>query len=457
MRMKLFLLLTLSAVLLLSCSRTEEDTRFEAYISGHITVDEELDRSGDYSGIELLVSFQDTSGEVQDTVFYAVTDTSGFYSGTARFTERDLYPVVVSRNRNTFGIVNIVFADGDSVTFNAQLPNVSGTTEITSRENDVFNTFERVDRNFNRVAQFINAGIVPADSVEIELAKWVDIYWEVFENNPNTFGGALGGNASVALASGWNDSLMIERSEVLLEKEGALRTTTRATLMSYYAERDGLQGVLNYLDRLERLAQKPNDRMNIQMDRIELLYDSSKTREANEQLDRFRQNFDSNRNAMEWADNISYDIEFLTPGSQFPEFAFQTVFGDSVSSDALEGRPYLIELTRFDNPLYQQQYDRTVAIYQIYNSFGLEVVTVPLATSDVALEAFFEERGVLWEVVQPGSFDADDLIERLNVSRIPTRFLVNEKGEIIRRYVGNEYDEVVRGLQQIATQNEQTP
>lgn len=457
MRLTPILLSILAAMLILSCSRDEEETRFETHISGTITVDEEIDSSGDNSGIELLVSFQDTSGEVRDTVFYAVTDTSGFFSGTVTFTERDIYPVVVSRNRNMFGIINMVFADGDSITFNAQLPNVSGTSEISSRENDAFNTFERVDRNFNRVAQYINAGLVPADSVEIELAKWVDIYWELFENNPDTFGGVMGGNASIALASGWNDSLMLNRSEQLLEKENALRTTTRATLLSYHAENDGLQGALNYLDRLERLASLDNDRMNIQMDRIELLYDSSKTREANEQLDRFRQSFSGNRHAMDWAENISYDLEFLTPGSEFPEFAFETIFGDSVSNESLSGRPFLIEVTRFDNPLYQQQYDRSVAIYQIYNSFGLEIVTIPISTSDVSLQAFFEERGVLWEVVQPGSFDADNLLERLNVSRVPTRFLVNEEGRIIRRYIGNEYDEVVRGLQQIATQNEQTP
>jgi hypothetical protein len=455
MNLKSCFFFAVSVILLAACSRTADEPRYSAHISGQITVDEALDDSGDYSGIELLVSYQDASGELTDTLFYAITDTEGYFSGTASFDEKDLYPVVVSRNQNTFGIINMVFADGDSVDFRAVLPNVSQTAEVNSRENEVYRTFERVDRNFNRVAQFIGAGAMSADSIRIELSNWSDIYWQVYEEHAGTLGAELAGNASIALASGWNDSLMIARSETLLENEKSLRSSGRSVLMDYHAEESGLDETLSFLNRLERLVDSEQQRMGIQIDRIELLYDSSRTREANAELDRFRDQYADNRSAMDWADNISFDLEFLAPGAEFPEFGFQNIFGDSVSSESLRGRPFLLEITRFDNPLYQQQYDRTVAIYQIYNSFGLEIVTVPIATSDVALQAFFEDRGVIWDVVQPNSFDVDELIEQLNVSRVPTRFLVNDRGEIVRRYIGNEYDDVVRGLQQIVTQSEE--
>jgi hypothetical protein len=32
---------------------------------------------------------------------------------------------------------------------------------------------------------------------------------------------------------------------------------------------------------------------------------------------------------------------------------------------------------------------------------------------------------------------------------IPTRFLVDENGQIIRKYVGNEFDDVIQGIQKI--------
>jgi glutathione peroxidase-family protein len=448
MKFKSALLFTLTALILFSCSRPDSDTE-TTYISGRITVDPELDQSQNFSDIELLVSFQQQDGESRDTLFYAVTDADGYFSGTATFDERDIYPVIVSRNRNTFGIVNMVFAGGDSITFNAQIPNVNQTAEVSSRENDVLRTYERIERNFNRVAQFINAGAISEDSVYIELENWSNIYWQVYEENRNTLASEIAGNMSLSLLSGWNDSLMVERAEKLIGADSKLRSTGRNVMVNYYAETEGLDKAVSFLNRLENLTRSNSQVMTIRMDKIELLYDSSRTVEATRELEKFQQQYADNQLALEWAQNIGYDIEFLAPGSPFPDFNFVTIDGDSLSSDSMKGRPFMIEFTNFNNRLYQSQFDRTVAIYQIYNNFGLEIITVPLGTNRIMLEAFFQERDLLWELVEPDTFDVDELADRFNISRVPTRFLVDSDGNIIRRYIGNEYQDVVRGLQDI--------
>lgn len=452
MKLKAASLLLFAAILLVGCSSSDSNLQ-EAHISGRITVDEDLDSSGDNSGIELIVSFQRSDDQPRDTLFYAQTDEEGYFSGTAQFERRDLYPVVVSRNRNTFGILNVIFAEGDSVNINAQLPNVNETAEITSKENDVLRTYQRIERNFNRVAQFINMGAVSEDSITIELQNWSDLYWQVYEEHPGTLASELAGNMSLSILSGWNDSLMVQRAESLIGAQNRLRPNGRSVMLDYYAETEGLDRALSFLNRIENLSSDRNDKMTIQMDRIELLYDSSRTVEAAEQLNRFREEFTDVTLAMEWAENISYDIEFLAPGSTFPDFTFETIAGDSVSGESMSGSPYIIEFTRFDNRLYQQQFDRTVAIYQIYSNFGLDIITVPIATSPIAIEAFFTERDLYWHLVQPNSFDTEELIERFNINRVPTRFLVDSDGTIIRRYIGDEFREVVRGLQNITSQN----
>ncbi|PWN07589.1 TlpA family protein disulfide reductase [Rhodohalobacter mucosus] len=440
-------------VLLAGCSFQSDESVNNAFISGRVTVDEELDNSGDNSGIELLITAPSSLQQGADTLFHATTDSSGFFEGTARFDEPEVYRMVVLRNNNVFGFQGLVLADGDTITYTATLPDIGSTSDLKSKENEIFRDLERVDRNFNRVAQFINAGAIPADSIEFEINKWSDIYWDVHERYPGTYASMVAGNSSVAVAGGWNDSLMVERANRLLETEGFLRRASRAALAEYYAETAGIERVLQFYDRLENLAKSENRLMEIQIDRIELLYDSSMTVEANRFLQQFTDNYSDNEIAMEWAENKSYDLEFLTPGTPFPEFSFLTLTDDSISSSMLEDSPYLLEITRLDNNLYQQQYDRTVAIHQIYSNFGLKIITVPLAASDVAMNAFYEERGLLWSVIEPDSFQADSLIERYNINQVPTRFLVNDKGELVRRYVGNEYDDVVRGLQSIITQN----
>jgi hypothetical protein len=435
------------------CSLNSDEPSLSALISGNVTVDEELDSSGDNSGIELLITIPSPNQQGPDTLFHAITDSTGHFQGVAYFDEPNLYRMAVLRNDNLFGFQGLVLADGDTITYSATLPDIGSSSELQSKENDIFRDLERVDRNFNRVAQFINAGAVSADSVQIELSKWSDIYWDVHVRYPGTYASMVAGNSSVTVAGGWNDSLMVDRANQLLETEGFLTRASRDRMAQHYATTGGIDDVLQFYDRLESLAESDNRLMELQIDRIELLYDSAMTVEANRYLEEFRQAYRDNQIAMEWAENKSYDLEFLTPGTPFPDFSFVTLSGDSISSSAMRNSPYLLEITRLDNNLYQQQYDRTVAIHQIYSNFGLDIITIPIAANDVALEAFYGERGMLWNVIEPDSFQADSLIEKYNVNQVPTRFLINDQGELVRRYVGNEYDDVVRGLQSILTQN----
>ncbi|MDX1590910.1 MAG: hypothetical protein R3283_03045 [Balneolaceae bacterium] len=448
-----FFILIVTAFILTGCGQNPDDSAYRAVIKGSVTVDEELDSSGDNGGIELLITIPSTSQQGPDTLFYAVTDSTGQFNGIAHFDEPSLYRMAVLRNDNLFGFQGLVLADGDTISYSATLPDIGTTSELQSRENDIYRDLERVDRNFNRVARFINAGAVSADSVEIELNKWSDIYWDVYERYPGTYASMIAGNSAVTVAGGWNDSLMVNRANRVLETEGFLRRSSREAMAQFFAESGGIEDVLQFYDRLESLAETEERLMELKIDRIELLYDSAMTMEANRYLEEFRNAYSDNQFAMEWADNKSYDLEFLTPGTPFPDFSFITISGDSISTMDLQDSPYLMEITRLDNSLYQQQYDRTVAIHQIYSNFGLNIITIPLAANEVTMQAFYEERGVLWNVISPDSFQADSLIERYNVNQVPTRFLVNDQGELVRRYVGNEYDDIVRGLQSIITQN----
>lgn len=433
-----------------ACSREEAAVQQTAHIKGQILVDEQLDDSFDYSGIELISRVR-TGSEESDTLFYALTDQQGYFSGNAQFEKAGQYPLVVSRNNNVMGIRSLVFAHGDTIQITATLPQFNETVEITSYENQVFNTFDRVERSFTRVANFINAGLISADSVGIEIDKWSDIYWEVYEQYPGTYAAKLAGESSISILREWNDSLMVARTEQLLKEFGSVTSGTREVLIEYYAETEGLERTLQFINKLHDSAMHTSDIMEIEINRIELLYDSSRTTEASRHLESFKEKFASNSLAMEWAENISYDLEFLAPGYPFPELSFVLTNGDSIRTADLNGKPFLIEITRFDNALYQQQFDRTIAIYQIYQNFELEIITVPLASNRIILDAFFSERDKLWHIVEPGTFDAENVIELLNLNRVPTRYLVNADGNIISRYIGNEYDDIVRGLQQIST------
>lgn len=441
-------------IILASCSSDDDLSSNNPYIEGRITVNDSLDSTGDYSDIHVLSSVR-SGAESVDTLFYAITDSTGSFSGYADIDENGIYPVLLSRNGNNFGLMNVVLAESDSITITAELPDIRSTAEITSKEQEVLRTLERVERGFRRVANFINAGAVASDSIQIEIEKWSDIYWQVFEENRGMHVARLSGESSATILQGWNDSLMVARANIVLDEYNRISPNLRNLLIQHITDNEGLNSTLTFIDELEQKTPSENDKISLQIKRIDLLFDSSRTESATEYLNQLKNEFPDDEFVQNWVENMAYDLEYLAPGSPFPELQFQLVNGDSVSTRSLEGQPFLLEITRLDNALYQEQYDRTVAIYQIYRNFDLEIITVPISVSDVMFSAFFEERNRIWPFVRPNSFDTEALIEVLNLNRVPTRFLIDSDGTIIGRYVGTEYDNILDGLQRITTITEE--
>jgi len=438
-------------------SCTSEAQINETVIEGQLTVDPEIDETGNFSNFNLLIALRDSAGAYSDTVYHAITDQDGYFSGTARFKEKNLYPMLISRNNNNLGLVNIVLADGDSVRVEAEFPDIEQTLKIESEENEVFETLERIDRNFNRVMRFITAGAVSEDSVEIELQKWSDIYWDISNDNPDTYAADRALSRSVTILEGWNDSLMIDRIESVMNQGETLPATVRRLATNYYAERSGAERAVSYLDSLAKNASDENTQMAIEMEMIKLLYDSASVEMASQRIDEFKETYTEHQRGRQWADRISYDIENFSAGDPVPSFEFMSTENEIIDKDSLAGKPFILEFTRLDDPLYQDQYDRLLVISQIYSGFGLEVITVPLGTSGVTINAFFEERSKLWPFADPKSFDVEDLSKRFNIYGIPVRFLVNSDGNLIRKYTGTEFDQIITGLQKIRTNQEQNP
>ncbi len=439
------------AVSLAGCGFDSSDR--DPIINGQITVDAELDPSGDYSGIELMVAETSLEG-LRDTLFHAVTDSTGEYYGVASIDERGLYPLFISRNNQPLGIFNVVLAHGDTVTFNGQLPNINETATIESHENDLYEKFDRLQRNFQRVVNYVNSRGMSSDSLEAEMMKWSNLFWDLHQENSDTYVGERAAAASASILQGWDNDLMLARTDSILVHYNSLPGGLRSQITEFYAERDSLERSVEFLNQIEDRLNDKDQKLAVRQEKIKLLFDSSRTERAGELLEDFRQTYGGNQPAMEWADRTDYDITTLAAGKPFPQFSFQDSNGQTVSSESMQGIAFMIEFTRLDNPLYQQQYDRVVAIHQVYTNFGLEIITVPIGATNVVFNAFFEERAKYWDFIDPENIDANELREKYNLRRLPTRFLVNDQGNIVQRYVGTEFDGVVRGLQKTLTQQQ---
>lgn len=441
-----FLLLTMG---MLSCSQTEQNPT--AHIRGTFSVADSIDATGDFSGIGLTIISRDSANANPDTLFHQLTDSTGHLSGRASFPEKRQYAAIISRNGRNLGRFGVILAKDDTLTISAELPGIQQTLEITSREHKAMEDYRRITRGYQRVMAYARAGRLSGDSLGTELNKWSDLYWQVHQNNEGTLASEMAAAESVRLLEGWNDETMMAKIRSLQNQDPYI--SLGATFgKTYLAESRGLDYTLQYLDTLQNNAHSKDTGMRVKMERIKLLYDSARVEKAKELLQNFQQQYKDKEDVRQWAQDISYDLNYLSPGDTIPSFSFR-LNGQIVSRDSLNGTPYILEITTLANRLYQEQYDRTVAIHSIYKNFGLQVVTIPLDESQVTVDAFFEARGVRpWPVAPAQSFEREVLLERFNIRVVPTRFLIDRDGKIIRKYVGREYADVIQGIQTIIKQ-----
>lgn len=431
---------------IVSCTAEKKQAEPAAFVTGRITVADSVDSSGDYSGIEVTIINKDSAQAAADTLFYQVTDSSGHFSGIARFQLRRFYALLIDRNQRRLIQSNIILADDDTVQIEGVLPRLGETLTIQSREHEALETFQRVNRGYNRVASYIRrTGELEGDSLRTELTKWANLYWDVYLQHEGTLGSQMAATESVRLFSVLDGEQMMKRLRQIRDND-ALASVATEYGTEYLARNKSLDHSLAFLDTLQSLTRDSLISMNIQQERIKLLYDSSRIVQAKSRLANFKKEYGTNRSAKEWIEGMEYDLNYLSPGDSIPSFSFM-YNGMIVNRDSLLGTPYILEITLLSNGLYQDQYDRTFAIHNIYKNFGLEVITIPLDQSQVTIDAFFEERERAWPVASADAFDRRSLIEKFNIRLVPTWFLVDRNGTIVRKYIGEEYRDVVRGIQ----------
>ncbi|NGP87011.1 TlpA family protein disulfide reductase [Fodinibius halophilus] len=437
-------LLGLAFLGLMALACSSESGIKKAHISANFSVADSIQESDDYSGIGVAVVKKDSVNANADTLFYATTDSSGKFSGDVTFEKKRRYPTIISRHDTNLGRVGIILADGDSIRISGTLPTLEESFSISSPEHDAMKSYERLNKNFSRIQKYAQAGLLKGDSLRQEYLKFSDIYWDLYADKKGTFASELAGRRAIQLLQGIDNQKMMARLRAVQSQDRF--SDVGATIgKNYIAKTRGLDPALSYLDTLNDITENKNKLMHINMERIKLLYDSARVDVAKKELEAFKEQFSKDLRPQDWIESMNYDLNYLSPGDTIPQFTFMDN-GQKISRKSLVGTPYILEITDLSNKLYQSQFDRTVAIHSIYKNFGLQVVTLPLNQSQVTVNAFFEERVKPWPVADAQSFDRQKLLEKFNIRLVPTRFLIDRKGKIIRKYVGSEYQDIINGL-----------
>ncbi len=410
---------------------TAEAERYSIPIEGKLTVDPELDRTEDYSGIHVRVL--NIFRPETDTLYHAVTDTTGDFSGYAEFEERGEYLLEIKRGDNELATADLVLAEGDTIKIESVLPDFDAESAIASREHKAMSELNRLLNQFSRVSTYINAGLVDEEEALDNLHTWNDLFWEHSESYPGTLAADRAILQAVGILDGWDNEKMFEQLASDPESEALIEAGIYYGVPSRIRE-GGLDEGLAYIDDLWERSGNPGNRKLLGIHRIEMLYDSARVDYAKDYFADFKEEFGEEPDVQEWLSSIEYDLNNLAPGMEAPDFRIPLMNGDELTNADLSGSPYILEFVNYESPDYHFSFPSLSELADRFSDDNLRIISIPTHDSQSTIEGFFSEREKKWDIASAGVYTDEELIETFNVDQIPVRILVNADGRIVRKY-----------------------
>ncbi len=397
---------------------------------GRLSVDPEVDPTPDYRGFEVLIAVSQ-DGE-PDTLGYAVTDSTGEFSMDVTAPRRGVYAIIISRSGQILKIGEIAVADADSARLEAEFPMGNRLLRIRSRENAAWMAYQNAKALYNQnLLELVQSGEYEDARASMQVQQTSSIMWNMRETFEGTMGAEMALSESVLMLAGWHDSLAVARAiqiapdniqyvEVARAARGAL-----ARLSGQEASLSFLRAAADSVDTEAARAELHAEIVVAHMDSLD--YDAA--REAA----RAMQEVYGETAWATWAERALYELNNLLPGMPAPPFALRTAPGDSLSLDALRGKAVVLEFYNPQDAVYQREYEGRNDL--VAASDAVHVVSVSLQPDTLVNEAFFDERIPLGTFVWEAGGFASDVARRYNVNVLPTRYLIDQDGILVAKYV----------------------
>ncbi len=145
---------------------------------------------------------------------------------------------------------------------------------------------------------------------------------------------------------------------------------------------------------------------------------------------------------------VLYSIFFFSPGIAAPEVSFLTLKGETVTSKSLQGKVVMVNFWETSCDTCVAEMPHMVQTYNKYKDSGLEFVAVAMSyDSPVLVTAFARTHSLPFKV----TMDTQGTLAKAfgNVKLTPTTYLIDKRGRIIKRYLGEpEWDALHKLLEQ---------
>ena len=399
-------------------------------LEGRLTVLPEIDPTPDYRGFEVLIAV--SRDGLPDTLGYAATDSTGNFAMDVTAPARGIYAIIISRGGEILKIGEIAVAQADSARLEAAFPMGNRLLRIRSRENAAWTAYQNAKAlNNQNLLALVQSGEYEDASVARQVQQTSTIMWTMRETFAGTMGAEMASSESVLMLAGWNDSLAVERALQVAPANIQYVDVVRAARRAL-ARLSGQEAALSFLRAASDSVETDAARAELQAE-IVVAHMDSLDYEAARRAARDMQEVYSETDWATWAERALYELNNLLPGMPAPPITLRTAPGDTLRLEELRGKAVVLEFYNPQDALYQREFEARNSLFG--ESDAIHVVSISLEPDTLINEALFDERVPLGTFVWAVGGFASDVARRYNVNVLPTRFLIDQDGVLVAKYV----------------------
>lgn len=426
-------------VLLAACGASDaadaeaQQDPVRSHLSGRITVSAEVDSIPDYRDFEVIVAFE--QAQQMDTLGYARTDSTGYFETDVVAPDRGIYALVIKRRGTVLKVDELAVADGDSATVAAVLPIGNRPLRIRSQENGAWAAFRNTKAQHNNaLVQILQGEGYSEDAVQGAVMRTSSILWSMQDAYPKTIGRDLAMAEAVMMLGGWDDSLAVARARQI-QPDNPSYANVAGVARQAMARLAGPDSAIALVRDFQARTDDEDQRAHLHTELVLAYIDSGQQEAAIAEARALGAQYPGSRWSA-WSERAIYELENLMPGMDAPALSVTTVSGETLSLDTLRGRLVLLEFYAPQNTNFQRETEARKTLYDTFAEQPFTLVSLSLEPDTLLNEAFWESYAFPGEQVILSGTARDDLMQRYNINVIPTRFLIDQNGKIVGKYVG---------------------
>jgi peroxiredoxin len=124
----------------------------------------------------------------------------------------------------------------------------------------------------------------------------------------------------------------------------------------------------------------------------------------------------------------------VQPGDQAPNFVLEDMNGNNIKLSELKGKGVFLNFWGTWCKPCEEEMPYMERQYNYFKDYGVEILAVNIAESDVAIEAFVKKHGLTFPILK----DKNRVVtEAYDITPIPTTFLIDKNGKVLKVITGS--------------------